>query len=87
MKLIYTFPKDGLKFNFVKLKKNFMLHINGRFWIQYKDSKLQITNGEDGYLRESKIDILEHGFMAEGLTIDLDGNSNLEDGGDILGNP
>ena len=87
MKLIYTFPKDGNLFKFAKLKDNFMIQINGNFWIQYNKNDLQITKGDDGYLRNSAIDIIDHGFMAEGLTINLDGNSNLEDGGETAGSP
>jgi hypothetical protein len=30
---------------------------------------------------------MENGFMAHGLTIHLDGISNIEDGGDELGSP
>jgi len=35
----------------------------------------------------SKIDALpnDKGFMAEGITINLDGPSNLEDGGTVVG--
>lgn len=84
---------NGNKFDFhclAKGKKHFMLHINGTFWVKFIDDILTISNNSKGYIRKgSQLDIMENGsgFMAEGLTINLDGLSNMEDGGDGFGDP
>lgn len=87
MKLIYTFPKNGKNFNFKKLKEQFIILLNGSIWVKYNNGTLTIIKGENGYIRETKIDPLDDGFMAQGFTLKLDGNSNIEDGGDTIGNP
>lgn len=43
--------------------------------------------GEKGYSRETNLDVIDNGFMAHGLTISLEGISNIEDGGDTFGDP
>jgi hypothetical protein len=87
MKLIFTFPKDGKKFDFSKLNGQFVLLINHSVYVRYNNDKLSIIKNQNGYIRTTKIDILEDGFTGEGLTVCLNGSSNIEDGGDILGFP
>lgn len=50
---------------------------------------LTITKDSKGFIRRTDIQLMdnEKGFMAEGLTINLDGLSNLEDGGTPFGDP
>ena len=67
-----------------------MLFINGSFWVRYDGNKLTITKDNKGYIRNNtEIEPTDggKGFIAEGLTINLEGLSNLEDGGDPFGNP
>lgn len=54
-----------------------MLLINENIWVKYYDKTLSIMKNNNGYIRKTKIDLLKHGLMAEGLTISLDGNSNI----------
>lgn len=61
--------------------------VNNKFWIHYENGKLEIRVGEKGYSRETNLDVIDNGFMAHGLTISLEGISNIEDGGDTFGDP
>lgn len=81
---------DGKTFDFGKVKDRvFMLHINGSFWVKYSGGTLTISKDDKGYIRKTDLDLLSdrNGFMADGLTINLGGVSNLEDGGDPFGDP
>lgn len=64
-----------------------MLFINGAFWVKYSGGTLSITKGADSFIRKCDLTFMDNGFMGEGLTLSLEGLSNLEDGGDTEGNP
>jgi hypothetical protein len=65
MKLIYTYiATDKKKFNFRKLKSEFVLLINENIWVKYFDNTLTIMKDANGYIRKTKIDLLAHGLMA-----------------------
>ena len=66
-----------------------MLYVNGAFWVKYVSGTLSITKGEDSFIRKCELTFLggNTGFMGEGLTINLEGMCNIEDGGETSGNP
>ena len=49
---------------------------------------LSISKGSESFVRKCDLTFIDDtGFMGEGLTLNLDGLSNLEDGGEALGDP
>lgn len=50
------YPKDGKTFDFSTIvKKTFMLHINGSFWIRKDGQNLTITKDGKGFIRCTEI--------------------------------
>lgn len=80
MTKIYSYPVDsalGKKFKFEK--KNYNLFINNSFWVNILGNQITILKDGKGYIRSSKVEILDsgNGLMADGVTLHLDGLSNL----------
>lgn len=46
---------------------------------------MSISKGDESFARKCELTFLDNGFMGEGLTLNLEGMSNLEDGGETLG--
>ena len=63
--------------------------MNKLFWVNYSDGQVTIQKDGKGYIRKCPIEIIDDGkaLMADGITINTDGLSNLEDGGIAFGDP
>ena len=63
--------------------------MNKLFWVNYSDVQVTIQKDGKGYIRKCPIEIIDDGkaLMADGITINTDGLSNLEDGGIAFGDP
>lgn len=65
------------------------MFVNKLFWVNITDDQVTIQKDGKGYIRKCPVEIIDKGkgIMAEGVTLNIDGLSNLEDGGTAFGDP
>ncbi len=63
--------------------------MNNLFWVNIIEGQVTIQKDGKGYIRKCPVDVIDNGngVMAEGVTLNIDGLSNLEDGGIAFGDP
>ena len=70
-------------------KRYYNLFVNKLFWVNISGDQVTVQKEGKGYMRKCPVEIIDNGkaIVAEGVTINTDGLSNLEDGGTAFGNP
>jgi hypothetical protein len=63
--------------------------VNKLFWVNISGDQVTVQKEGKGYIRKCPVEIIDNGkaIVSEGVTINTDGLSNLEDGGTAFGNP